>query len=77
MIRHVPRYQDQLMDWLSAAGFGEKYWAPCYRGPVDGWDHSMFHSKCDKKGPTVTLARMDSYLFGGFADQSWMSKSFN
>ena len=74
MIMHISSYQNKLMDWLSTAGFGEKYWVPCYKGPVDGWDYSVFHSKCDGKGPTLTLARKDSYLFGGFADQSWASK---
>ena len=62
------------MDWLSEAGFGEKYWVPCFRGAVDSWSHLTFHTKCDYKGPTLTLARKDSYLFGGFADESWIGK---
>ena len=26
-----------------------------YRGSVDGWMYKDFHTKCDKKGPTVCL----------------------
>lgn len=72
MIRHIPSYQDALMGWLAAAGFGDKYWVPCFHGE----HNSVFHSGCDQRGPTVTLARKDSHLFGGFADRSWRSKSF-
>ena len=71
MISHVISYQATLMAWLSAVGFGERYWAPCYKGSVDGWYSQTFHSKCDSKGPSLTLARKGSYLFGGFADRGW------
>ena len=69
------------MEWLSQSGFGDRYWVPCYRGPVDGWQNSEFHGKCDDKGPTITLARQahsnqkDSYIFGGFNDHSWKSEN--
>ncbi|XP_068750756.1 uncharacterized protein [Montipora capricornis] len=46
-----------------------------YRATVDGWKSFVFHNQCDNKGPTVTIARKDSYLFGGFADESWESYS--
>ena len=59
------------MEWLSEAGFGEKYWVPCYRATVDDWSKHTFHKKCDNKGATITLARKDSYIFGGFSDHSW------
>lgn len=75
MIGHNSGYQDKLMDWLAEAGFREKYWVPCYKGPVDGWTTTAFHIRCDSMGPTLTLARKSSYLFGGFNDQSWKSKS--
>ena len=63
------------MAWLSEAGFGDKYWVPCYRGTVNGWPKYTFHSRCDGKGPTLTLARKESNLFGGFNDQSWQSEN--
>ena len=75
IIGHLPQLQNQLMDWLSEEGYGGNYWVPCYRGSLHGWQSVTFHGKCDHKGPTLTLARKNSYLFGGFADQSWKSTS--
>ncbi|XP_078344750.1 uncharacterized protein LOC144630294 [Oculina patagonica] len=71
IISHIPDHQAKLMEWLFESGFGDKYWVPCYRGAVDGWSKGTFHSRCDYKGPTITLGRKDSYLFGGFSDNSW------
>ena len=76
MISHIPRHQDVLMGWtIEAPLLCERYWVPCFRGAVDGWHSHIFHRKCDNLGPTLTIARKDSYLFGGFADKSWKSKS--
>lgn len=76
IIGHNFKFQDQLLRWLSEVEYGEKYWAPCYRGTKDGWSKESFHAKCDNAGPTVTLARRENYLFGGFSDHSWQSKNF-
>ena len=75
IIGHNFKFQDQLLRWLSEVEYGEKYWAPCYRGTKDGWSKESFHAKCDNAGPTVTLARRENYLFGGFSDHSWQSKN--
>ena len=76
MISHIPRHQDVLMGWtIEVPLLCERYWVPCFRGAVDGWHSHIFHRKCDNLGPTLTIARKDSYLFGGFADKSWKSKS--
>ena len=53
----------------------------CYRGSTHGWSSSVFHSRCDDKGPTVTVARTTAAspggprVFGGFAGSSWTSYS--
>ena len=59
------------MRWLSETGYGEKYWVPCYRAHVDGWSKLIFHKICDDEGPSVTIARTGSFVFGGFSDKSW------
>ena len=46
----------------------------CWRGKTDGWAASTFHSNCDGKGPTVTVIKVGSYIFGGYTDVSWSSK---
>lgn len=38
---------------------------------ASGWYPSTFHSQCDKKGPTVILARAGNYIFGGYTEISW------
>ena len=38
---------------------------------ADGWYSVNFHSKCDKKGPTVILVRTaPNFIFGGYAEVS-------
>ena len=46
----------------------------CWRAKTDGWAASTFHSRCDGKGPTVTIIKVGSYIFGGYTDVSWSSK---
>ena len=47
------------------------YWKRCWRASDDGWDSTTFHSKCDNKGPTVTIIRVGKYIFGGYTSTSW------
>jgi hypothetical protein len=40
---------------------------PCYQLNVDGDTGSTFHSKCDNKGPTITIiTNNNGYTFGGY-----------
>ena len=48
----------------------------CWRAKTDGWAASTFHSKCDGKGPTVTIIQVGSYVFGGYTDVSWSSPGY-
>ena len=47
----------------------------CWRAKTDGWAASTFHRNCDGKGPTVTIIKVGSYIFGGYTDLSWSSPS--
>ena len=58
----------QLVDWMEDKCFG---WHLCYRASRDGWKGEDFHRKCDDVGPTVTLVKCRTNVFGGFTDQSW------
>ena len=43
-----------------------------YRGTKDGSSSKDFHSKCDNKGPTITLFKNEKeFIFGGFTSISW------
>ena len=45
----------------------------CWHAKTDGWAASTFHSNCDGRGPTVTIIKVNSYIFGGYTDVSWNS----
>jgi hypothetical protein len=59
---------EQLADWVEDKKFG---WQLCYRASHDGWKGEDFHRKCDDVGPTVTLVKCGTNVFGGYTDKSW------
>ena len=66
-------YLRNLSNWLSpVARSVNSAWKRCWRASVDGWAASTFHSRCDGKGPTVTIIRVQGkYIFGGYTSVSW------
>ncbi len=48
-----------------------------YRGTIDGFRSSVFHSKCDDHSKTLTIlkAKESNYIFGGFTSVEWDSSS--
>ena len=65
-------YLRTLRSWLSpVARSVNSAWKLCWRASVDGWDARTFHSRCDGKGPTVTIIRVGKYIFGGYTSVSW------
>ena len=65
-------YLRTLRSWLSpVARSVNSAWKRCWHASVDGWDESTFHSRCDDKGPTVTIIRVGKYIFGGYTSVSW------
>ena len=58
-------------------------WLPCgsffsllFRASADGNSRDAFHRCCDNKGPTLVVARSETYIFGGFTSKSWTSREF-
>ncbi|XP_068736764.1 uncharacterized protein [Montipora capricornis] len=68
-------YLVQLSEWLKPVSQSNSQWKLCWRGSRDGWASSTFHSLCDGKGPTVTIIKVNQYIFGGYASISWGSQS--
>ena len=65
-------YLRTLRSWLSpVARSVNSAWKRCWHASVDGWAGSTFHSRCDGKGPTVTIIRVGKYVFGGYTSRSW------
>jgi len=46
-----------------------------FRGATDGYNAASFHSKCDAKGPTLTVVKVGNNVFGGFNGESWGTSS--
>ena len=42
-----------------------------YRGTRDGFKAANFHDKCDNKGATLTIIKVNSNIFGGYTEMSW------
>ena len=61
-----------MKSWLPEAMKGE--WRLLFRASRDGFAASAFHSKCDNKGPTITVVKSRGNIFGGFTEKAWTSK---
>ncbi|CAF0959568.1 unnamed protein product [Adineta steineri] len=49
-------------------------WELIYQATRDGFSGDAFHSRCDNKGPTMTIIQSDNnYIFGGYTSVSWTS----
>ena len=61
-----------LRNWLvPVEQSSASVWKRCWRASVDGWASRTFHSRCDGKGPTVTIIRVARYIFGGYTSLPW------
>ena len=57
-------------------GNPSQVWVLCYRRSDDGTSSSTFHSKCNNKGPTMTVIKNNlNQVYGGYAPISWTSKN--
>ncbi|KAL7462194.1 hypothetical protein ACHAXS_002582 [Conticribra weissflogii] len=67
------RDADILHDWLQEDGLDGDF-NLLYRSSRDSRNDSTFHSKCDNKGPTLTVIKTsDGIVLGGYTDASWRS----
>ena len=60
------RFLDPVLPTASCTDF-----VRCWHAMTDGWAASTFHSNCDGRGPTVTIIKVNEYIFGGYTDVSW------
>ena len=70
------KYLGQLISYLDPVvpdAFRSEF-VRCWHAKTDGSAASTFHDKCDGKGPTVTIIKSGSYIFGGYTDLSWQSE---
>ena len=72
MILTNEEHRGVLKSWLPEDMKGE--WRLLFRASRDGFAASTFHSKCDNKGPTITVVTSGGNIFGGFTEKAWTSK---
>ncbi|CAF1288674.1 unnamed protein product [Rotaria sp. Silwood1] len=49
-------------------------WELIYKASRDGFNSNTFHSRCNKKGPTITIIQSNkNYIFGGYTSIPWKS----
>ena len=68
-----PEYYKILLGFLEPVQAADKRWKLCYRATEHSCSAASFHERCDNKGPTVTLVRVNQNVFGGYVDKSWAS----
>jgi len=62
----------QLQQWVEESAGGKVRFELLWKGGQDGFGAAMFHSKCNGKGPTVTVIKSNNdKIFGGYTSESW------
>ena len=62
----------QLQDWVEESASGKVRFELLWKGTRDGFGASVFHTKCNNKGPTLTIIKSNNdKIFGGYTSQSW------
>ena len=53
----------------------DQKWKLVYKGSIDGFCPTDFHSKCDSIEKTITIIESDeNHILGGYTDKAWSSK---
>ena len=61
-----------LLSWFLVPAVGNvSHWLLCYRSSRDGAVDEYFHNRCDRLNDTITVIRVNNYVFGGYVDIPW------
>ncbi|XP_068752372.1 uncharacterized protein [Montipora capricornis] len=66
-------HREALNDMLP---YSRGQWRLLFKASRDGFEAKDFHSKCDKKGATVTVVKSGSFIFGGFTSDPWPGSEY-
>ena len=71
-------YSEKLISFLDPVLLSSQRsgFVRCWHAKTDGSAASTFHDNCDGKGPTVTIIKSGSYIFGAYTDVSWHSSKY-
>ena len=63
----------QLQDWVEESASGKVRFELLWKGTRDGFGASVFHAKCNNKGPTLTVIKSNNdKIFGGYTSIPWV-----
>lgn len=71
ILTELDKNHETLLKWLDETTSGVSGWLPCYSAAGTDMNVTRFHSGCDYRGPTVTLVKVNDYIFGGFSSENW------
>ena len=65
----------QLQQWVEESAGGKVRFELLWKGSQDGFGASVFHAKCNNKGPTLTVIKSNNdKIFGGYTSLSWQNR---
>lgn len=65
------QHKEKLNEFYGASN---QQWELIYKASRDGYESKHFHTKCNGKGPTMTILQStDKFLFGGYTTVPWSS----
>eukprot|EP00026_Physarum_polycephalum_P009736 Phypoly_transcript_09870.p1 GENE.Phypoly_transcript_09870~~Phypoly_transcript_09870.p1 ORF type:complete len:411 (+),score=55.18 Phypoly_transcript_09870:129-1361(+) len=68
-----PSLQDVVRKWLPNQSF-----FLLHKSSIHGFKCPDFHTRCDNKGPTLTIIQSkEGFLFGGYSPESWENPTKN
>ena len=70
-------YLRNLFLFLAPAVGHVSHWLLCFRASSHGTADSYFHDRCDGKRVTITIIRVNEYVFGGYVDIPWGNTSYH
>ena len=71
IVKDIKEYE-RLQKWVVEVKNTNVKFELLWKGTRDDFKAATFHSKCDKKGPTLTVIKSEhDKVFGGFTSESW------
>ena len=64
-----------LLNWLNPLYQRKKIYLKLIYRRGNDLSYETFHSKCDNKGPTLTVVKSNNEKFGGYTNINWESKN--
>ena len=65
--------KNKLFNWINPLYYGKNIYLKLIYRRGDDMSFETFHSKCDKKGPTLVLCKSKEEKFGGYTNIDWES----